>query len=205
MGGFCIQLDFMWRLSRDDLASFGFPMYEDEPKKDEEGLHINILEFIAIIITLWMALRRVKPGEQPIVLATADNTSALSWMAFAARTKRPVVRRLARFCQALLTYCPYHFALQKAHVKGEANEDADILSRFKRAASWRAVIDSTSQALRNCQPYQVPSELLSTLQELITSERPAAWYATRTTDIWTVEPTILPPGWLQSDTMTSRC
>lgn len=204
LGGFCTQLRCMWRLSREDLQHFGFPMHEDEPLPGEDGTHINILEFIALIIGLWLALTLAPPGSQPVLLATGDNTSALSWMYHASRTKTPVVRRLARFCQALLTYHPHHFALQKEHVKGVDNEVADVLSRFKRALSWARAIELTWPALNDCQPYQVPSELLTALQSVATSEKPADWYVTKTTELWTIGPTTLPSGWQTSDTMTSR-
>ena len=194
----------MWRLSRDDMVLLGIPMFDGEPKPgDQSGTHINILEFMALIISIYFALALSPPGSQPIILATGDNTSALSWMAYAARTKRPIVRRLARLLQALLTYYPYHFALQNAHVKGEDNDTADVLSRFKRAATWRSAIELTSPRLNNCQPYQVPSELLIAMQKVATSEQPGEWYVTKMTELWTVKPVTLPPGWLQVDSMTS--
>ena len=204
LGGLAERSRFMWRLSRDDMVLLGIPMFDGEPKPgDQSGTHINILEFMALIISIYFALALSPPGSQPIILATGDNTSALSWMAYAARTKRPIVRRLARLLQALLTYYPYHFALQNAHVKGEDNDTADVLSRFKRAATWRSAIELTSPRLNNCQPYQVPSELLIAMQKVATSEQPGEWYVTKMTELWTVKPVTLPPGWLQVDSMTS--
>ena len=204
LGGLCRQLKFMWRLSREDLKQMGFLVYEgDEPKPGEPGMHINLLEFLALIITLWLTLSLVKPGSQPVILATGDNTSALSWMYFASRTKKPIVRRFARFCQAMLTYYPYHFALQKAHMKGEDNDTGDVLSRFKRASSFQRAIEVTYPALNECQAYRVPSELLTALQSIASSERAAEWYVTKTTELWTIKPSTLPAGWRTSDSMTS--
>lgn len=203
LGGFCPELDFMWRISRADMVSIGFEMYHEGPQHEDKGTHVNILEFIVQIINLWMGLSLSAPHSQPVILATGDSTSALSWMWFASRAKSPVVRRLARFLQAMLTFYPYHFALQKEHVKGETNATADVLSRFKIAPTWRSAIEVTSPTLDSCQPYRVPSELVTALQNVVTSERAAEWYVTQTTAMWTIKPSTLPPGWRESPTMTS--
>ena len=204
LGGLGASLNFMWRLSRTDMIDIGVPMKtENQPPEDDAGTHINMLEFMALLISVYFALALSPPNSQPVIYATGDNTSALSWMAYAARTKRPIVRRLARLMQCLLTCYPYYFAIQNEHVKGIDNETADALSRFKIAPTWRAAIEVTSPKLDNCQPYQVPSELLIMLQKIVFSEQPGEWYVTKMTELWTVKPVTLPPGWLQVDTMTS--
>jgi len=83
------------------------------PKAEQAPAHINILEFFGIFIELWFLLQSLKetydadPTTQPPgsfrILALADNTSALSWLQYATRTKRPVVRRLARLLTAFLS------------------------------------------------------------------------------------------------------
>jgi hypothetical protein len=54
------------------------------------ALHINLLEFVAIIINLWLALRWIRSVKAPlgghVVAALADNTSALSWLRHASRS-----------------------------------------------------------------------------------------------------------------------
>ena len=206
LGGFGKTAGFMWRLSKQDLEVVGIPMFKKEPRPGEltgTGTHINELEFMALIISIYLALALAPPNSQPILLATGDNTSALSWLSYAARTKKPTVRRLARLMQAMLTYYPYHFALQNEHVKGVNNDTADILSRFTRAPTWASVIELTSPILDNCRPYRVPSELLSLLHKAVTSEQTGDWYVKRMTKLWTVKPVTLPTGWLLADTMTS--
>ena len=89
---------FFWRLTREELVTLGFPMHainaEGEAAKtaDPDNLHINVLEFIAIIINIWIALTILrqpahisKPGGH-IVRVLADNTSALSWLRYALRS-----------------------------------------------------------------------------------------------------------------------
>ena len=203
LGGFCPELNFMWRLSRADMVTVGFAMYELGPQHEEKGTHVNILEFIVQIINLWLGLSLARPGSQPVILATGDSTSALSWMWFATRAKNPVVRRLARFLQALLTFYPHHFALQKEHWKGETNVTTDVLSRFKIAPTWQSAIEVTSPTLDTCRPYRVPFALATALQKVATSEQAAEWYVTQTTAMWTIVPSTLPNGWRQSRTMTS--
>lgn len=204
LGGLSLSLNFMWRLSRDDLVAIGIPMKtENQPPEDAAGTHINQLEFMALLISVYFALALSPPGTQPVIQATGDNTSALSWMTYAARTKRPVVRRLARLMQCLLTCHPHYFAIQNNHIKGDDNGSADALSRFKIAPSWLVAIEVTSPRLDNCLPYQVPSELLTMLQSIVSSEQPGDWYVKKMTKLWTVKPDILPPGWKQAATMTS--
>ena len=102
---------FKWRLSRTDLIAAGFDMKlleesESEPAIDALGLHINVLEFVAIILNLWLIIilsqRHHVPVGGHIFAVFADNTSALSWLRYASRSHRPNVRRLARFASALL-------------------------------------------------------------------------------------------------------
>ena len=94
LGGWCSQLNHMWRLSIQDLWDCGFPKGDrhnpqyGEPDIDRVGpdgklCHINIYEFIAIFIEIWIAVRQldlerwlVDGGHR--LAALADNTSALS-------------------------------------------------------------------------------------------------------------------------------
>jgi len=89
------HFDFVWRLTREDLGQAGFDMKainEDTCKLDgtNYGLHINILEYIAIIIELWFVIiliTRLGPRDSRYVMTLkSDNTSALSWMCYAARS-----------------------------------------------------------------------------------------------------------------------
>jgi hypothetical protein len=55
------HFNFMWRLTREDLIQVGFDMKSinlntAEPDGTSDGLHINILEFVTIIIDLWFEL-----------------------------------------------------------------------------------------------------------------------------------------------------
>ena len=57
--------------------------------EDSTGLHINVLEFVAIIINVWLALYFLRQDPDKvgghIAAIWADNTSALSWLRHASR------------------------------------------------------------------------------------------------------------------------
>ena len=97
LGGWCKEFSFVWRLTRNDMVIAGFPMKELDtnfqeldrwtpkeqlPDRHDNLLHINTLEFLAIIINVWLCLYFIKrrpPNEGGHhVLVRADNTSAIS-------------------------------------------------------------------------------------------------------------------------------
>jgi hypothetical protein len=74
----------------------------------EHSIHINILEFVAIVINLWIVLWFVRhqhslPPGGHVVAVLADNTSALSWMKYAARSHALPIQHLALLCWGLVT------------------------------------------------------------------------------------------------------
>ena len=211
MGGWCKELDHMWRLSIEDLWEYGFPKgdrhnpqygEEDIDVRNQQGnlCHINIYEFIAIIISLWIAVRQlelfgwvVDGGHR--ILNLADNTSALSWLRYAARSKRPPVRRLARFLLAFLSH-PFpslNLRVQGKHLEGIKNVGADFLSRFEKAPSWESAISQCSD-LRTLRTCRIPPELLSILSSLLTAEQSEAWFETKMTRLWTIAPPVFETG-----------
>ena len=138
-----------------------------------------------------------------IMNVLANNTSALSWMQHAARTKRPAVRNLARFLQALLTHCPLPIRLQGKHLPGKENIIADLLSRFLLAPSWGSVIEQTSQTLDCSKPCRGPRALLSQLVRLLRSDANEEMSATAMMQLWTLELEFLHNGWRTSPLVTS--
>jgi hypothetical protein len=82
-----------------------------EPDGTSNGMHINVLEFITMIIELWFIIIIIKrkgpfPGGY-IVQLIGDNTTAISWLRYAARSHHPIVRELSHFAMALTLSCPY--------------------------------------------------------------------------------------------------
>jgi hypothetical protein len=194
----------MWRVSISDLVTAGIPSSVGwdnkanyhEPDLDPNGVHINILEFFAIFVKLWICARQlllatsiqVATGSKPStpaeviphgghpLLVRADNTSTLSWLRYATRTKRPPVRRLAKF----LTYFLCHpfitsgIHIQGKHIKGTANVSADLLSRFEKCPSWESVMANLAK-FRNLQTCLIPAELLSLLVSVYLREQTVEW------------------------------
>ena len=87
------------------------PLFQLEDEIDTRRCHINIYELIALLIQKWILLRLLFEGLQPppgswVVEMLADNTSALSWLRYAARTSRPPVCHLARSASRANTFTP---------------------------------------------------------------------------------------------------
>jgi hypothetical protein len=77
------------------------------------GLHINILEFFALIINLWFVLWATHALEALlggwILSLRTDDRSALSWLLqHSDRTKDPIVRPLSRFLIQMLVQACFH-------------------------------------------------------------------------------------------------
>jgi hypothetical protein len=99
LGGWSPTWQFMWQVTRAELAAFGFDMckidqagedllmYEHDCPDALRGLHINVLELLTIIINIWIVLTWLQRLNVPsggwIISVLADNTSALSWLHFA--------------------------------------------------------------------------------------------------------------------------
>ncbi|GKY90331.1 hypothetical protein MPSEU_000007100 [Mayamaea pseudoterrestris] len=100
IGGWNIELLFMWCLNASDLLSCNIPMrafHELAHRTTGDPLHINILEFMAIIINVILTLSALMANPQTkhnqhVISVLADNTSALSWMRHAARSRDPEIR-----------------------------------------------------------------------------------------------------------------
>jgi hypothetical protein len=133
------KLNHMWRFTVADFELCGLKKNVGwnnagnyaEASIDPKRVHINLLEFFAIFIELWICIRQlhssittlapatpgktIPPGGHRL-LALADNTSALSWLRYASRTCRPPVCHLARLLTAFLSH---PFAAE--HLRVQAN------------------------------------------------------------------------------------
>jgi hypothetical protein len=205
LGGWSPEFSIMWRVMRDTLLAFGFPMREidlaGEPADlAPEGLHINPLEFLGIIINIWVALRLLLNypalATGYIVDLLSDNTSAIAWIRVAGKVSDPGTRRLARLASAFLVYaCHLTTLFQTHHIPGKDNIEADCLSRLVKGSvpSWAYVIRQCSR-LETCRICLLPPELLSTLAAVLLSEPIEDTYEELTTRLFTLELVILPLG-----------
>ena len=196
------HFNFMFRLTREDLVKAGFDMKAiddgtEEPDIDEEGLHINVLEFICMIVELWFVLRLIQiQGPRVggyIVSIIGDNTSALSWLRYASRSHRPIVRELSRFAMGLTLACPLSLKLTGKHLSGILNKGADALSRPEKFPTWASAIAHHSP-MKTCQPYRVPFELLSAIAKTCSSTKTGEVYEPEMTKLLTLALTTLSIG-----------
>jgi hypothetical protein len=207
-GGWSPHFRFMWRLTRNDLVQCGFDMklvaqYASEPNHDAQGLHINLLEFVAIAINLWLSTWFIrkdpgKPGGH-VLLIRADNTSALSWLRHSARCHSPPVRNLSYFTHALFIFSGIHEYTQMSsnHIKGSDNGEADACSRPEKFPSLDSAIAQFSQ-LQTCQPFLLPYGLLSTIATIISSPKIEDTFEQQMTKVMTLAPHISPNGYSAS-------
>jgi len=196
------QFNFMWRITREDLIRAGFDMKSidantSEPDGTVDGHHINVLEFICLIIELWFVILLIansgpRVGGYIVCLVT-DNTSALSWLRYASRSHRPIVRALARFAVQLTMSSPFPLKLSGRHLKGILNKGADALSRPLEFPTWASAIEQHSP-LATCQPYRVPFEMLVEIATLITKAETGEAYEPEMTRLLTPVLTTLNIG-----------
>ncbi|GKY97596.1 hypothetical protein MPSEU_000718000 [Mayamaea pseudoterrestris] len=214
LGGFNEGLLFMWRLSDKDLSSCGFKTRNVQARPTrgpitDDDYHINVLEFVAIIINVILTIGVYKScpircHELHILNVLGDNTSALSWMRHAARCTKPHVRRLARFFHAIATYSTLSLRIQANHIPGKDNVEADRLSRFTPSTlSWASVISPETQVLANCKVFLVESKLLTVISSVINNTANEETFGPTTIARLTSAPRILENGVLKQDSTTS--
>ena len=168
MGGLCIKLNFQWRLSS---SCFSVPSWIDTfDGSGNKILHINVQEFIAIIINVFfsmikfLSMRATFPSTSNgyIFEHDADNTSALSWMRHASRSRDPYKINLAYLLSLLI----FSFNQQvpsrhdPTHLAGKKNIRADALSRPQDFPTYESIF-RTFPLLRTIQAYRVPRRLIS--------------------------------------------
>jgi hypothetical protein len=168
LGGFSDTLQFQWRLA---ISVFSFQGSSSDPGEDQP--HINILEFIAIIINIYLCIialssvrfrRRLHLHDEAGILVNcwADNTSALSWMAHASRSHSMPIRNLSLFLVSLVYHANSLFPVQFSgcHIAGMNNLMADALSRPLIYPSYNSIFAAfpALQPLRRC---QVPQRLIA--------------------------------------------
>ena len=214
LGGWCAEFSFVWRLTRKDMVISGFSMKElDEnfqeldrwtpaeqlPEGHANLLHINPLEFIAIIINIWFLLHFIckeAPREGGHhVLVRADNTSAISWMKYAARSHKKPIRNLAYFLQSLLllSQTAETVNIEGKHWPGRDNTIADAVSRPEDYPSLTSAIEAFSP-LQTCRPYRIPLGVLSTIARWISYSEIGATSVGEVTRLLTLEPKPFDPG-----------
>ena len=138
------------------------------PKWMETSLHINILEFIACTIGIWLEVLEMKKSNKKFIKirALTDNSSAVGWLYksnFNPTTHGPhdvVARKLASILLESET------SITSQHTPGKTNIVADSLSR-----DFHLPVNHLTFILKTLYPSQAPTNLtiLETLPNEITS------------------------------------
>ena len=118
-----------------DASSYGLGGFNHEgvawqwkiPKHWKDKLSINLLEFIAAVITIMLSLKNKEKDQK--ILAFTDNSSALGWLhkaSFhpASKMYHDIVAR-----EFALFMMKEEHSLYSEHIKGDNNNVADTLSR----------------------------------------------------------------------------
>ena len=172
MGGLCFDLPFQWRLSNSVFKALPdwIPKTPTCPK-----YHINIHEFIGVIINTFFMMcafsfhnslpsSHLPQSDGWIFLMEADNTSALSWMRHASRSRDPHIVSLCHFYSHLVfsfnNLFPSRFDGQ--HLAGKLNVQADALSRPQDFPSYQSIFN-TFPAMQSLPAYRVPPLLISAI------------------------------------------
>jgi hypothetical protein len=177
LGKYSVQWNTTWRITRPEMAAARFltkalNVGECEPHPGCNGLHINPLELIGVIINVVLALTWATTVPAPVgghvFRIWADNKSTLSWLKNTLRDTNPIVRCLVRFLMAILVASGIPCILQDEHIPGENNVGADWLSHPTLAPTWAFVIGACSKVklFRRC---QLLHGLLSALASTISS------------------------------------
>jgi hypothetical protein len=110
-GGYSVHWNAVCRVTYPEMVAVGFltkalNIGEYEPRPGCDGLHINLLELIGVIINVVLALAWATTVTAPagghIFRIRADNTSALSWLKNTSHDTNPIIHCLIRFLIAIL-------------------------------------------------------------------------------------------------------
>jgi hypothetical protein len=205
LGGWSQSFLFMSRLLNKDLLVLGYNMRIIDKtnrclaKMSQDGLHINLLEFVAVIINIWLIIFYVLPDRYPtrgaISDLLADNTYFISWMRYAARSHSIPVRNLAYLCLSILilSQTSDHLKLKGRHLAGKLNGEADALS-IPEIAPMLACATRAFYRLQSCRACQLPYGLLSCISRLLSLPKIAASSAGEMMELLAVEPVIFDVG-----------
>ena len=180
-GGYSLKLRYWWHLE--------FPievvlqtLIHKQNNNDGKLISINVLEFLTVIISYAAAYTAitqdpVEDDPYPVVLNITDNTSALNWTLHGCK-RSMIGRRLARFFCGLLIGS--HVGINSEWISTEENEIADAISRLKQESKNSPTdhvtfdysnLQQQFQQLKACRFFQPSQELLSSLWEILLTER----------------------------------
>jgi hypothetical protein len=171
-GGYSPDLNFFWTIQ--------WPSY-DSTVDDLTGdrTHINILEYLAILITYALSQRCLRsnptlaPDSYPTVLIHSDNTTAVSWAHKTISSTDPIAKHAARL--ACLLQLNARLGLTVTYIEGDKNGVSDALSRmfthqnsplFSFSDQLQSLQETLPQ-LQNCTHSHLPPNLFSLVTQML--------------------------------------
>ena len=158
----------------------------NHPLRGHSGVN-NLLEFIAMVVNVWLECLGSEPDDFPCIMAIGDSTSAIGWLFKTAGLDPSVAMHgahlmVARHLAHLLI--SYNYCLASQHIRGDLNVVADLLS-FSGAGergkphplahddppndvlTERFLSILTEQVPANFSISQLPSEILSWVTQVL--------------------------------------
>jgi hypothetical protein len=178
-GGYSPELGFIWHI-------FWPKQYNNDDLLDIEDTHINIKEFLSIIITFALARQHLKGNPTlardtyPTILIHSDNTSAIAWTQKGISSSNKIALHVARILCSLRLNS--NLGLHVAHVPGEDNIISDEISRIpvnsrrSRLSSSPYIPEQVKQVrqrhscIQHCVLSPIPSNLLLLITTLLSPQ-----------------------------------
>jgi len=172
-GGYSEKLHFWWFVPWPQHIRERTIKYSNKKYKsiDNTILSINLLEYIAILISFSAAIMAVSStpsNPYPLIEILSDNRSAISWTKKAASSSREG-KNLSLIFTSLLLKSP--LGLQSSYIPGTMNTVADHISRMQ-TTNKRISFSKLSQAyptLQACKRFHPNHNFLSLIWEALLS------------------------------------
>ena len=145
------------------------------PEELRKLVHINVLEFLAVLITTWMSILQFGFVDEDGLkfLAQTDNTSALGWLK--GSTRYDVLNKLSTVLREMIGRKLAEILMEAGlsnysqHIAGLNNEIADHLSRRIELSASEQINEIHSQFSQFCPDnnlriVELPDEILSWIQ-----------------------------------------
>jgi len=177
-GGYSTDLSFWWFVEWPEYVEQKTVKYFIKYYHGVQStrLSINLLEYIAIILSFAAAITRVTQGVEtsqphPTVLIYSDNTTALSWTKKAASSTKEG-KALAHLLTSLMIHHP-SVGLSSKFISGSDNTVADSISRMSTRAhlSTFSSLSQTYPSLRGLHRFHPSPDLLSRIWDALSSKQ----------------------------------
>jgi len=176
-GGYSPELGFMWHIY--------WPTHNNANDLLDDTTHINIKEFLSIIITFAIARRHLlqhpslAKDTYPTITINSDNTSAIAWTTKGISSDNRVAHHFSRILCSLQYNS--NLGLNVAHIAGEENFISDAISRIPLHSPHSLSplpfvqkhvnqIQNQHDSIRHCELCPIPPNLLLLISTLLSPQ-----------------------------------